>query len=198
MINGQSNKCRGTRVFDLFESCRDYRYVRFSPRTIIRSIRPPIVGSVHRQSNKRTFALLDRDRARRDDESHRLVQHQEYWDAGTNRPGKAFTPLQERTPYLDTLAASATAGLPRKLPGHSSILFCRRTGSNRAKTKEPRDESSDIPKIFQGWPEWLTGPSRKRMLVRAGICVDNYDRLFTLSWYANYMWRLHTFTIFLL
>lgn len=143
---GTSNKCE-------VPKCLIYLRVpgidaRFSPKAIIRSL--DLTWSVHRQPNERTFTLLERDRARRDDESHRLVQHQEYWDAGTNRSGKAFTPLQERTPYLDTLAASAAAGLPHKLPGHSSVSFCRRTGFNRAKTKEPRDESSDIPKTFQG------------------------------------------------
>lgn len=121
-----------------------------------------LTWSAHRQPNERTFTL-DRDRARRDVESHRSVRHQEDWDAGTSQPGKAFTSFRERTPYLDT--SSAVAVLPRNLPGHSSVSFCGRTGSER---RLGRNESSDIPKTSR-LTDWSDISGKGNAMARAEI-----------------------------
>lgn len=126
---------------------------------------------------KRTYLhpFWSRPRARRR-RSHRSVRHQEYWDAGTNQPGKAFTPFRE----LPTLTPWLRRQSPfyHNLLGHSPVSFRGRTGSDRAETKgEPGDKSSEIPKTFQGWPTgWLVRYFRKRMLARAEVLVG-HDRL---------------------
>ena len=146
---------------------------------------PNLTWSPYRQLNERIFALLNRDRAQRDDESYRSVLHQEYWDAGTNQPGKAFTSLQEQTPYLDTLAASAIVGLPHNYPATHSF---RGIGCEQIKKKRNRETSHRIfPKHFKVdrssnrpvFPEKNVSQSRNP---RGTIIDTNYLNMQMIEW----------------
>lgn len=85
------------------------------------------------------FKFLDHDRARGDDESHRLVQHQEHWNTGTKQLRKAFTPLREWTPYLDTFSHrrfTSSIGLPGHIRLNDVSLHTREPVTRCTDTKE--------------------------------------------------------------